>query len=189
MEKEDLLLSQILIDSSLNDVIREGLGDRTGQKPPVEDELSNGLECLRNAREISVWIVFASRIILDIQEILGRDVECGYNDLRSAIQDALKVLDFHVEGDELVPGGNGECWYVKDADLPSRIHNSLKYWVVQTPLPSVKALCDQKELGQNGNIDDLPPETRERDLSEMRARGIMMTTYSLKTRPLLKSWI
>ena len=143
-EKEDLFLSQILIDLSLNDVIREGLGDRTGQKSPVEDEFSNGLECLRNAREISAWIVFASRIILDVQEILGRDVEGGYNDIRSATQDALKVLGFHVEGDKLVPGGNGECWHVKDADLLLKMHNSLKYWVVQAPLPSVKALCDQK---------------------------------------------
>ena len=171
-EKEDLLLSQILIDSSLNDIIREGSAERTGQKPPVEDEFSNALECLRKAREISVWIVFASRIVLDIQDILGRDVERGYNDLRSTTQDALKVLDFHVEGDELVPGGNGECWHVKDADLPLKIHNSLKYWVVQAPLPSVKALCDQKELGQDGDIDDLPPETRERVMSEMRARGL-----------------
>lgn len=171
-EKEDLLLSQILIDSSLSDIIRDNVPDRTGQKPPVEDEFSNGLECLRKAGEISVWIVFASRVILDIQDILGRDVEHSYIDLRNSTQEALGVLDFHIEGDELVPGGSGECWHVKDADLPLKIHNSLKYWVVQAPLPSVKAMCDREGVGSNVGIEDLPPEVREQVSREMRARGL-----------------
>ena len=165
-------MSQILIDSSLNDVIRDDLAGHTQQKPPVEDEFSNSLERLRKEGEISVWIVFASRIILDIQDLLGTDVENVYEELRSVTQNALKVLDFHVEGDELVPGGNGECWHVKDADLPLNIHNSLKYWVVQAPLPSVKAMCDQQGVGQHTRIDDLPQETREQVLKEARARGI-----------------
>ena len=172
-EKEDHLLTQILIDSSLNDVIHDDkLAHKTGQKPPVEDEFSNGLERLRNAGEISIWVVFASRIILDIQDLLGKDVGRGYDDLRSAAQDALNVFDFHVEGNELVPGGNGECFHAKDADLPLNIHNYLNYWVVQAPLPSVKALCDQGKTGQHTGIDDLPPEAREQVLREMRARGI-----------------
>ena len=171
-EKEDLLLSQLLIDSSLYDMIRDGLSDRTGQRPPIQDEFNSGLEHLRKAGEISVWIVFASRIILDIQDILGSDVGRGYDSLRSAAQDALTVLDFHVEGKELAPGGNGECWHVKDADLPLRVHNSLKYWVVEAPLPSVKALCDQQGVGHFGDIEDLPPEAREQVLQDMRARGI-----------------
>lgn len=171
-EKEDLLLSQILIDSSLNDVIRDELAEQVGQKPPVEDEFSNGLESLRKAGEISVWVVFASRMVLDIQDILGKDVERGYDNLRSSTQDALKVLDFHVEGNELVPGGNGECWHFKDADLPLNIHNSLKYWVVQAPLPSFKAFFDEQGHGQDGGIDDLPPEAREQVLNQLRARGI-----------------
>lgn len=171
-EKEDLLLSQILIDSSLSDVVRGDLAKRTGSKPPIEDEFSNGLELLRKVGEISVWIVFASRIVLDIHDILDRDVGDGYDRLRSAAQDTLMVLDFHIEGDELVPGEDGECWHIKDSDLPLSIHNHLQFWVVTAPLPSLKALCDLQGVGQIHDIEDLPPETKEQVLKEIRARGL-----------------
>ena len=49
---------------------------------------------------------------------------------------------------------------------------TLKYWVVEAPLPSVKALCDQQGLGQNVGIEDLPREARKKVLGEMRARGL-----------------
>ena len=50
---------------------------------------------------------------------------------------------------------------------------TLKYWVVEAALPSVKALCDQQGLGQNGfGIEDLPQEARKQVLGEMRARGL-----------------
>ena len=65
-EREDHFLTQILIDSSLNDDIQDTIAEHTGQKPPIEDEFSNGLERLRNAGEICIWNVFASRVILDI---------------------------------------------------------------------------------------------------------------------------
>ena len=103
---------------------------------------------------------------------MGRDLERGYDVLRSVTQDALKVLDFPVEGDELVSGGNREGWHVKDADPPLKTHNSLKYWVLETPLPSVKALCNQQGVGKNVGIEDLPWEIREQVLGEMRARGL-----------------
>lgn len=129
-EEEDLLLSQFLIDSSLNGMIRDP-ANQPGQKPPVEDEFNHGLERFREAGENLVWIVFASKIIIDVQDILGNDVGRGYDDLRTTAHDTSNVLDFHVEGIELMPGGNGECWHSKDADLPLNIHNSLQYWVVQ----------------------------------------------------------
>ena len=73
MEKDHLFLSQLLIDWSLNDTIRDNLNVLARQKLPVEDEFFNGLERLRKAREISIWIVFASMIIIDVHDLLGKD--------------------------------------------------------------------------------------------------------------------
>lgn len=108
MEKDHLFLSQLLIDWSLNDTIRDNLSVLARRKLTVEDEFKNELERLRKAREISIWTVFASRIIIDVHDLLGKDVERGYDDFRSGTQAALKVLDLQVKGNELVSGGNGE---------------------------------------------------------------------------------
>ena len=171
MEKDHLFLSIILIDSSKNDTIRGNLGGPTRQKLSTEDEFNNGLERLRKAGEISIWIVHASRIILDIHDLLGKDVERGYDNLRSATQAALKVLDLQVKGNELVPGGNGECWHARDADLPARIYNFLKFWVVSASLPSLKASYLQQRSCQPTVIDELPQDVREQALKEMLATG------------------
>lgn len=79
----------MLIDSSLNDLIRVNLAAQTRQKPSIEDELA--------------MVSSAS----EKQDILGWNVERRYDDVRGATQDALKVPDSLVEGDGLVPGESG----------------------------------------------------------------------------------
>ena len=63
--------SWMLIDSSLNDLSRDDLAAQTRPNPPIEEETRNDLECFGKAGEISVWIVYAPRIVIDIQDILG----------------------------------------------------------------------------------------------------------------------
>ena len=77
-EQEDLLLSQLLIGSSWNDLYIDDLTDGTGKQPPVEYEFNTSRERLREAGELSIWTDFASRTVFDIEDVLGGDVECGY---------------------------------------------------------------------------------------------------------------
>ena len=66
--KEAVRRSSFDPDSSLNDVIRDD------QKPPIEDLLSNGPELYEKC---GIWVVFASRIVLDVQDMLRKDAEGG----------------------------------------------------------------------------------------------------------------
>lgn len=171
MEKDHLFLSQLLIDWSLNDIIRDNLSVLARRKLPIEDEFNNDLKRSRKAREISIWIVFASRIIIDVHNLLGKDVERGYDAFRSGTQAALQVLDLQVKGNELVPGGNGESWHSRDADLPARFYNFLNFSVLRSPLPSLKALYLQQLSGRPTVIHELPQDVREQALKEMLATG------------------
>ena len=168
-EQEHLLLSQILMDSSLNDLIKPGLKKERGREPPPEDEFSDGLLKLRKEGEVSAWIVFASRVILDINEILGEDVKRGYKELCQAGAAATKTLDFKAEGDELVPGG-GLCWHIKDVGVAQDVHEFAEFWIKTAPLPSIKAMCaaNRKPAIQPLDFRELSQETQDR----LRAEGV-----------------
>lgn len=133
-EEEDVRLTQMLMDMSSHDVFQKVFKDR---KEPVQDELSTGLHKLRNG-EVSVWIVFAARVCLDIQAILGKKVGKPYETLKTAAKAASVVLDMRVEGDELVPGGSGERWLAKDADHMMNLHAMLTFWIINNPFPYLK---------------------------------------------------
>ena len=168
-EQEHLLLSQILMDSSLNDLIKPGLKEERGRESPPEDEFSDGLLKLRKEGEVSAWIVFASRVILDINDILGEDVKRGYRELCQAGAAATKTLDFQPEGNELVPGG-GLCWHVKDVGIAQNVHDVAEFWIKEAPLPSVKAIFAANEKPENESLDfhELPQEIKDR----LRAQGV-----------------
>lgn len=78
-EEEDVRLTEMLMDLSSHDVFQKVFKDRKG---PVQDELSTGLHKLRNG-EVSVWIVFAARVCLDIQAILGKNVGKALRDAQN----------------------------------------------------------------------------------------------------------
>lgn len=173
MEAEDLLLNQLLMDSTWNDILRPGLKRSRGREPPAEDEFSDSLQKLRKYGEISLWTVFASKIMMDINRILGRDVKRSYQELLVTGSAASKTLDFHVEGDELVPGGGGECWHVKGADLPQTIHDITNFWIKEAPLASVNAmwLANRDPYNEPKSIDELPPDVRKQVMEQTRAKG------------------
>jgi len=175
-EKEDLLLSQLCIDSSINDLILPGIKDWRKREPPPVDGFSKGLEKLRKDGEISAWIVFASRIILDINNILGDDVARSYKELQRAGRDAKAVLDFQSEGDELGPGpsSDGLCWHSKSIELPQNIWELVDFWLEKAPLPTVKEMTDQSKNAQREpqSLEDLPIEQRQQIERELRARGL-----------------
>ncbi|MCJ1453627.1 hypothetical protein MMC28_003974 [Mycoblastus sanguinarius] len=184
------------MDSSLSDTIRPGMVEWRKQDPPAEDEFSDGLQKLRKEGELSVWIVFASKVMLDIGDILGEDVGRGYKELRNEAVNTSKVLDFHDEGGiELVPGGAGECWHLKDSDLPMKVYETVEHWILKAPVPGCKVMFDPKELDLP-SIEELEPEARAHIEREMRARGIhnddvlpehMATAKRLNLKPIKPS--
>ena len=168
-EREHLLLSQLLMDSSLNDVIKPGLEKQRDRESPPEDEFSDGLLKLRKDGEVSAWIVFASRVVLDINDILGEDIKRGYRELRQAGAAATKTLDLQTEGNELVPGG-GLCWHINDVRFAEDVHEFAEFWIKEAPLPSVKAMfaATQKPEDEPLEFHQLPQEIQDR----LRAQGI-----------------
>ena len=168
-EQEHLLLSQILIDSSLIDLLIPVLTKQRRREAPLEDEFSDGLLKLRKEGEVSAWIVFASKVILDIHDILGADVTRGYRELSQAGVAATKILDFHPKGNELLLGG-GLCWQSKDVGVVQDIYDFANFWIKEAPLPSAKAMfaADQEPRSEPQDLHKLPQEVQD----HLRARGI-----------------
>ena len=172
-QDEDMFLSQLLMDMSFNDNIRKALKQQSGREPPVEDELSRGLRKLRKEGEISVWIVFAARIILDIRDTLGTRMESSYQELRSVAETASKTLDLQVNGNVLIPGASGERWQTKDSDIVWKLFDLTKYWILNYPLPTMKKMwmAEKATPTRFHSFDEAPPELREIMLERLRARG------------------
>lgn len=179
-EEEDVRLTQMLMDMSSHDIFQKVFKDR---KEPVQDELSTGLHKLRNG-EVSVWIVFAARVCLDIQAILGKEVGKPYETLKTAANAASAVLDMRVEGDELVPGGSGERWLAKDADHMMNLHAMLTFWIINNPFPYLKDKI----------LEDHDPDEWEemkgmmKEVEEMNNRNVLPkhreTAKKLNIRPI-----
>ncbi|ATZ55932.1 hypothetical protein BCIN_12g04790 [Botrytis cinerea B05.10] len=84
-EKEDVLLSQLFIDLDLfntyNRLTKEDESENSAVcAPPAPDALTAGLLRLKNEGQISVTVVFAAQIFLDLNEILGDDITEGHKD-------------------------------------------------------------------------------------------------------------
>ncbi|CAG8962320.1 hypothetical protein HYFRA_00005375 [Hymenoscyphus fraxineus] len=58
----------------------------------MEDELNHGLRKVRDKWAIHVWIVFAVRIFLDLQDILGEDIKRGLQDQKTIYHNTTKAL-------------------------------------------------------------------------------------------------
>ncbi|KAH6676318.1 hypothetical protein B0J14DRAFT_615901 [Halenospora varia] len=115
-ELEDALLSQLMIDLSLFDDLAQGSKESgvITNPPPAEDELSLGLSKLRTQGHISVWLVFAARIFLDLQDILGKEIKRGQNDLRAIACNVDTVL----KSTGAFPNRGGDGWLMAQMILP-----------------------------------------------------------------------
>jgi hypothetical protein len=96
--EEDKLLSQLLLDLEIKRLNKsiplEQLPEEKRQTFPIEDEITKGLQAVLNSRnggDIGVWVVFAARILLDVQKVLGHNVAGAYMELRqrAAVADAM----------------------------------------------------------------------------------------------------
>ncbi|KAL8641471.1 MAG: hypothetical protein Q9226_008629 [Calogaya cf. arnoldii] len=148
-EEEDVYLSQLLMDMSLHDTTSKAMkGFNKDGKAPAVDELTNGLYILRREGEVSTWIVFAARVLLDIRDIMGKDMSRCHQEQVAAGHAAFKTLDMTVEGNgALTP--RGLRWTSKAG-------------------PHIMSLY----LDSYHSIDQLPPEWREQVTKHCQSKGI-----------------
>ncbi|KAL8843498.1 MAG: hypothetical protein Q9170_000002 [Blastenia crenularia] len=131
-EQEDLILSRYIIDRQLWSLCK-GQGSESFSPPPPEDEFSQSLDRLTKGGVLSVALVFEARIFLDIQAIMGDEIQKGHRDLvrtTSEIDSIMNLKPIHGAWDV---GGTGERWHKRDVDVVMRIKQTSIYWILNTP--------------------------------------------------------
>ena len=99
------------MEMSFNDNVRKAQCQIRKSEPPVEDELSRSLRNLRENGEVSIWNLFASKVALNIYEVMGKGINRSYRELKVAGTAAQTLLDLKMVGNTLVP--TGERWSEK----------------------------------------------------------------------------
>lgn len=175
-DKEDEFLSQHLMDQWFFENIQKALTQTRETDPPVMDEISQGFWKLSREGEVSTWIVFASRVFLDIQEILGDDIVRGYKETCAAGKNVTNTLGFKTlaDGRSAPFQGIGERWRTSDAVQVSRLGDLAKIWITDNPLPKMRDMWMVKMGGQVSDtfqsMDTLDPETRKYVNDQLRAK-------------------
>ncbi|TEY82775.1 hypothetical protein BOTCAL_0027g00130 [Botryotinia calthae] len=126
-EKEDVLLSQLFIDLDLfntyNRLTKEDESESSAlYAPPAPDALTAGLLRLKNEGQISVTVVFAAQIFLDLNEILGDKITEGHKDWGKLAWEGQSSL------------GSTGLWLPMNATNP--------YWWSPRDLHTLKKICD-----------------------------------------------
>ena len=126
MEDEHERLAQMLIDVAYNDslpreVLDKALGRDSSMKtqPPKQDSFVKAMRAMKHDHEFIVWIVFACRLLLDTQTIMGDKVGKSLQELRSQAYDQWDTMDYMVNASGALDfGGAGERWLDKDGFIP-----------------------------------------------------------------------
>lgn len=134
-EKEDAILSQLVMDLDLFDDFCQAIKERGQfQHPiPAEDELQTGLHWLRKEGTLNVWLVFAARIFLDVQDILGKDVKKGLQEFRHTGKKINNLID---STGALSDRKSAILWLSKDVlskdvKVVEQLHETAFYWALE----------------------------------------------------------
>ncbi|MCJ1353173.1 MAG: hypothetical protein MMC33_003158 [Icmadophila ericetorum] len=156
-EEEDKILTQFIIDHDLWCDLKVNISKikRPAQDAPMEDEFSNGLEKLKSDGILSVALVFAAQIYLDIQNIMGQEVGNGHRDLQSMTKEIDEIMNLKNVGGAWDVGGSGERWHEKDVAVVMRIKQTSLDWILHNPLPQLKEYTIAKTpVGELDPIDE-----------------------------------
>lgn len=148
-EQEDLVLSRLIIDRQLWNTTKEAVCQITSP-PPSEDEFSKSLDKLTAEGVLSVALVFEARVFLDIQDIMGDEVERGHKDLLRTTTEIDRIMNMKVINGMWDVGGTGERWHERDADAVLRIKMTSMHWILNTPTNAFPKIKGQ-------TISRLPP--------------------------------
>ncbi len=131
-EQEDLILSRFIIDRQLWNMWTE-TGSKMFSPPPLDDEFCKSLDTLTKEGILSVALVFEAQIYLDIQHIMGDDVQRGHQDLLRTTNRIDEIMNLKAVDGEWDVGGTGERWHERDVDVVLRIKLTSIYWILDTP--------------------------------------------------------
>ncbi|KAI4221041.1 MAG: hypothetical protein LQ349_007944 [Xanthoria aureola] len=131
-EREDSMLSQLIIDRQLWNTHKQVAGSAFSPPPP-EDELGESLNRLTKKGVLSAALVFEARIYLDIQDIIGDDVSRGHQDLLRNTKMIDKIMNLKVIDGAWDVGGTGERWHERDVDVVMRIKQTSINCILDPP--------------------------------------------------------
>ncbi|KAG8526668.1 uncharacterized protein KY384_008097 [Bacidia gigantensis] len=152
-EHEDLILSRLIMDRDLWNTCTKTAGEYETTPPPHEDEFSKGLDKLMSKGTLSIAVVFAARILLDIQDVLGAEVGRGHQDLVRTTKEIDKMMNLKVVNGMWDVGGSGERWHERDVGSVMRIKLTSIYWILDNPanaFPKFKEIMLAKQSSQEG---------------------------------------
>jgi hypothetical protein len=96
--------------------------------PPVEDELTCLLRSMFETKEVTLPLVFAATLFLDIHHILRDEVDHGFTRLTDAtrfvIRDIQEEVEFHKDIEM-------ETWPKQNDDAMQRFVETVEFWVHQ----------------------------------------------------------
>lgn len=161
-EQEDLALSRYIIDRQLWNTWKEG-GSQLSTPPPLDDEFSVSLDRLTKEGVLSVALVFEAQVILDIQDIMGDDVQRGHQDLLRTTNAIDKIMNLKAVDGEWDVGGTGERWHERDVDAVMRIKSTSIYWILDTPTNAFPKL-KEFQMANSASENDEPLQTLGPDL-------------------------
>lgn len=131
VEREDQFLVQFMMDLRFREILngqsREAC-KKTGKQvsaAPVDDTFAEAHRLFRQEVKICTRMIWASRMILDINDILGANISRPHSEMQETVMHARKIVDFQKPGPDGVaqPGGGGECWLRKDEDIFIIMHD------------------------------------------------------------------
>ncbi|KAI4258125.1 MAG: hypothetical protein L6R42_005287, partial [Xanthoria sp. 1 TBL-2021] len=131
-EREDSILSKLIIDKQLWNTYKQVAGSETSPPPP-EDEFSESLDRLTKWGILSAALVFEARIYLDIQDVMGDDIGRGHQDLLRHTNTIDKIMNLKVVDGAWDVGSTGERWHERDVDVVMRIKQTSMSWIIDTP--------------------------------------------------------
>ena len=170
-EEEDLILSQLIIDQHLWSTFKD-VSSKAGSftQSPMEDDFSKALGRFLKEGVLSVSLVFASQVFLDIQAALGKEVGTGYKDLRKTTTWIDNVMNLQVSGETWDVGGSGERWHEADMHIPLRVKMTSLHWVLDNPFPKYKKLMLPEALDEGDEFLGINPYSNTNPVSETRER-------------------
>ncbi|MCJ1324177.1 hypothetical protein MMC10_000839 [Thelotrema lepadinum] len=111
LKKDDYKLNKLLLEYGWTYLHRSLAMDRKLHKKtraiiPIEDIVSQGIGLVLKEDKITIWTVLACRVLLDVQEILGPDIERGHGEMLQQASKVREQLDLRDAPDgHIIPQG------------------------------------------------------------------------------------